>query len=50
MCQASGKLPNQYGYSYFKELATVASENYPISAQVQSACTEVTAHDNLLCF
>ena len=34
----------------FKELATVASENYPISAQVQSACTEVTAHENLLCF
>ena len=32
----------------FKELATVASENYPISAQVQSA--EVTAHENLLCF
>ena len=37
-------------FQNFKELATVASENYPISAQVQSACTEVTAHENLLCF
>ena len=37
-------------FQNFKELATVASENYLISAQVQSVCTEVTAHKNLLCF